>query len=193
MHVTNVLPRIPVRLRKRDDTFVSFDSGKISAAIQKAGRATNEYDDDEACLLTAQVIKVLSHLSSEDIHVERIQDIVEQTLIAANHITTARAYIVYREQHKRLRQYKQTLVDVASSVNEYLDRADWRVSANANQGYSLGGLILNTSGKMTANYWLNHVYPPEILYRKHKSPPGQCAQPISAPSPRVKHLIFSES
>ncbi|MGB5255284.1 MAG: ribonucleoside triphosphate reductase, partial [Sedimenticolaceae bacterium] len=53
------------------------------------------------------------------------------------------------------------LVDAASSVNEYLDRADWRVSANANQGYSLGGLILNTSGKVIANYWLSHVYSPE--------------------------------
>jgi len=54
------------------------------------------------------------------------------------------------------------LVDVAASVNEYLDRSDWRVNANANQGYSLGGLILNTSGKIIANYWLNHVYSPEV-------------------------------
>src|SRR5690606_10617263 len=52
-------------------------------------------------------------------------------------------------------------VDVASLINEYLDRADWRVNANANQGYSLGGLILNVSGKVVANYWLSHVYPAE--------------------------------
>lgn len=94
--------------------------------------------------------------------IERIQDIVEQVLISANHLQTARAYIVYREQHKKLRQDRRTLVDVSTSVNEYLERADWRVSANANQGYSLGGLILNTSGKMLANYWLSHVYPPEV-------------------------------
>jgi anaerobic ribonucleoside-triphosphate reductase len=75
---------------------------------------------------------------------------------------TARAYIVYREQHAQLRADKQTLVDVESSINEYLTRADWRVNANANQGYSLGGLILNVSGKVTANYWLSHVYTPEI-------------------------------
>ena len=50
---------------------------------------------------------------------------------------------------------------MAESVDEYLDRTDWRVNANANQGYSLGGLILNTSGKVIANYWLNHVYAPE--------------------------------
>ncbi len=55
---------------------------------------------------------------------------------------------------------RDVAVDVASSVNEYLDRADWRVNANANQDYSLGGLILNVSGKVVANYWLSHVYPP---------------------------------
>jgi ribonucleoside-triphosphate reductase len=56
---------------------------------------------------------------------------------------------------------KQTSVDVESSMEEYLDRRDWRVNANANQGYSLGGLILNVAGKVTANYWLSHVYSPE--------------------------------
>ena len=53
-------------------------------------------------------------------------------------------------------------VDVAASINEYLERRDWRVNANANQGYSLGGLILNVSGKVIANYWLDQVYPPEV-------------------------------
>ena len=54
------------------------------------------------------------------------------------------------------------MVDVEASINEYLSRQDWRVNANANQGYSLGGLILNVSGKVVANYWLNHVYSPEL-------------------------------
>jgi len=162
MHISEQLAHLPSRLRKRDGSLVHFDSSKIHSAIQRAGSATGEFAQDEAQLLTAQVIKVLSHLTQGTPEIERIQDIVEQTLIAANHFATARAYIVYREQHKRLRQDKKTLVDVAGSVNEYLDRADWRVSANANQGYSLGGLILNTSGKMLANYWLSHVYPPEI-------------------------------
>jgi hypothetical protein len=87
--------------------------------------------------------------------IEQIQDVVEQTLIAANHLKTARAYIVYREQHAKLRADRKTLVDVESSINEYLNRQDWRVNANANQGYSLGGLILNVSGKVIANYWLS--------------------------------------
>ncbi|MGY6565886.1 MAG: ribonucleoside triphosphate reductase [Halomonadaceae bacterium] len=61
-----------------------------------------------------------------------------------------------------IRQAGPRRIDVASTVNEYLERADWRVHANANQGYSLGGLILNVSGKLIANYWLDEVYPAEV-------------------------------
>jgi anaerobic ribonucleoside-triphosphate reductase len=70
--------------------------------------------------------------------------------------------VVYREQHRTQRHDRASLVDVEASMNEYLDRKDWRVNANANQGYSLGGLILNVSGKVIANYWLNHIYPPDV-------------------------------
>ncbi len=150
-------------VRKRDGRRVEFDANKIRKAIEKAGKATVEFDGFEAELLTAQVLKVLSHRYQKGIPgIENIQDIVEHVLITSNHIQTARAYIVYREQHRKLRQDRQTVVDVSSSVNEYLDRADWRINANANQGYSLGGLILNVSGKVIANYWLNHVYSEEI-------------------------------
>ena len=148
---------------KRDNTLAPFDSDKIRSAIQRAGAATGELDANEAFLLTAQVVKVLIHkFRSEPPQIEKIQDAVEQVLISANHLKTARAYIVYREQHTKLRQDRKTVVDVESSINEYLDQMDWRVNANANQGYSLGGLILNVSGKVVANYWLNHVYPPEV-------------------------------
>ncbi|MDD5199953.1 MAG: ribonucleoside triphosphate reductase [Terrimicrobiaceae bacterium] len=61
----------------------------------------------------------------------------------------------------------QTIVDPVSSLNDYLDRRDWRVNANANQGYSLGGMILNVGGKLTANYWLDHIYP-EAIGRAHR-------------------------
>ncbi|MCP4077084.1 MAG: ribonucleoside triphosphate reductase [Gammaproteobacteria bacterium] len=155
---------LPQRLIKRDGVEVSFDRNRIEKALEKAGQATTEFDSFEAQLLTRQVIKVLSHrYSNRQVpDIEAVQDVVEQVLISANHMETARAYIVYREQHNKLREDKRTLVDVSSAVNEYLDKSDWRVNANANQGYSLGGLILNTSGKMIANYWLSHVYPPEI-------------------------------
>ncbi len=148
---------------KRDGQRVPFDPARIKSAILKAGKATGEFGEDAAERLTAQVLKVIQHRRwSDSPSVEQIQDIVEQVLIEGNHFATARAYIVYREQRKRIRDEQKVLIDAIGSINEYLRQADWRVNANANQGYSLGGLILNVAGKVTANYWLSEVYPAEI-------------------------------
>lgn len=148
---------------KRDGTLAPFDSNKIYNAILKAGNNTGEFGEQESWLLTAQVLKVLKHKFSESLpSIENIQDVVEQVLISANYFATAKAYILYREQRNRMRSDKKVMVDVESSINEYLEKLDWRVNANANQGYSNGGLILNVSGKVTANYWLSHVYPAEV-------------------------------
>ena len=153
----------PTSIVKRDGSLTSFDQSKITAAIEKAGAATGEFGPDEAIILSGQACKVIAHrFQGAAPTVEEIQDIVEQTLITANHFETARAYIVYREKRSQTRRDRETYIDVTSSVNEYLSRADWRVNANANQGYSLGGLILNVSGKVIANYWLSHVYPPAV-------------------------------
>jgi ribonucleoside-triphosphate reductase len=149
-------------VKKRNGEYASFNPEKINSALLRAGKATGEFDADESTLLTAQVVKILYHHHNKVPDIEEIQDVVEHVLIMSNYIKTARAYINYREQHKKLREDKKTLIDVASSINEYLEKIDWRINANANQGYSLGGLILNVSGKMIANYWLNHVYPPEV-------------------------------
>jgi len=158
-----VIAGMPGEVIKRDGQRARFDVAKIRSALLRAGQASGEFGEAEADLLTAQVMKVLMHsFRNAPPDIERIQDVVEQSLIAANHLQTARAYIAYRDSHKKLREDRKTLVDVEASVNEYLSRQDWRVNANANQGYSLGGLILNVSGKVVANYWLNHVYPPEL-------------------------------
>ncbi len=165
---TNQLPTIstlPPSVLKRDGSSAPFDSDKIRSAIARAGFATGDFDDAEAGLLAAQVVKIILHRFRHEQQapaIERIQDVVEQVLISANYFKTARAYIVYRESRAKRRQDRKTVVDVASSINEYLEQLDWRVNANANQGYSLGGLILNVSGKVVANYWLSHVYPPEV-------------------------------
>ena len=152
------------QISKRDGTLAPFDSDRIFNAINKAGSATKEFDEDESRLLTAQVLKVLKHKFSEKNlpSIEQIQDIVEQVLISANYFNTAKAYILYRDQRTRVRQDNKVMVDVESSVNEYLEKLDWRINENANQGYSNGGLILNVAGKVTANYWLSHVYPAAI-------------------------------
>ena len=149
----------PVSLRKRDGRLVAFELGKIVRAIKAAGHATGEFDGEAAQALAA---RVLLRLPQRVVQIEQAQDAVERLLMESGHYATARAYIVYRESHGRLRRDRKAIVDVASSMNEYLSREDWRVRANANQGYSLGGLILNVSGKVTANYWLDEVYSPEI-------------------------------
>lgn len=148
---------------KRDGTLAPFDSSKIYNAIKKAGTTTKEFGEEESWLLTAQVLKVLKHKFAEILpSIEQIQDVVEQVLISANYFVTAKAYILYRDQRQRARQDHKIMVDVESSVNEYLEKLDWRINENANQGYSNGGLILNVSGKVTANYWLSHVYPAAV-------------------------------
>ena len=161
--MNSTLATLPREVIKRNGQRAAFDAKKIRSALERAGAATGEFGVDEAGLLAAQASKVLIYrFHGQAPEIEHIQDVVEHTLIAANHLKSARAYIVYRERHATLRADHQTLVNVESSVNEYLSRADWRVNANANQGYSLGGLILNVSGKVTANYWLSHVYTPDV-------------------------------
>ncbi len=148
---------------KRNGTRTPFDPDRICAAITRAGRAAGEFDASVAGRITEVVLNKLQPLVIDrDPTIELIQDHVELTLMDEGFYRTARAYIAYREQHQRLRRDRLTAVNAVSSVNEYLDREDWRINANANQGYSLGGLILNVAGKVTANYWLSHVYPDEI-------------------------------
>ena len=148
---------------KRNGQSVPFSESKIRQALQSAGAATHLFDETVATRLAAEVTaKLIARADGESVGVEQIQDEVELTLMHAGYLATARAYIVYREKRKAARADRRTTIDVESSINEYLTRQDWRVAANANQGYSLGGLILNVSGKITANYWLSHVYPPDV-------------------------------
>ena len=148
---------------KRDGSLEPFDARKIHSALLRAGQATGEFDANDVDELTEKVVVQRIQMQGNAApHIEQIQDAVEAVLFDAGYRKTLRAYVVYREQHQKLRTDRKTLVDVESSINEYLDQLDWRVNANANQGYSLGGLILNVSGKVIANYWLNHVYPPEV-------------------------------
>jgi ribonucleoside-triphosphate reductase len=153
----------PTHVLKRDGSIRPFDLTRISNALERAGRASAEFDAVTANELA--VFFVLPRLQALDAvtpTIEQIQDIVERVLFESSRRETLRAYIVYREQHRKLRLSRRGLVDVEASMTEYLEQRDWRVNANANQGYSLGGLILNVSGKVIANYWLDHVYPPMV-------------------------------
>ncbi|MBI5754660.1 ribonucleoside triphosphate reductase [Candidatus Peregrinibacteria bacterium] len=151
-------------IRKRDGKIVSFDAAKIIKAVQKASRSCGKEDTLLAQRITDQVETVLEVIFKNGTvpTVENVQDLVEKILIKNNEVEVAKAYILYRDQRAKMRATKNVLVDVEKTVNEYLSKQDWRVNANSNQGYSLGGLILNTSGKVTANYWLSHIYAREI-------------------------------
>ena len=144
---------------KRDGKKVKFNLKKIVSAIRRSGESTGEFGYDEALELTNNVLMKFD--DKNEASVEEIQDVVEDVLSDAGYKKTAKAYILYREQHNKLRNDNAVMIDAVKSIDDYLDRSDWRVNANANQGYSLGGMILNTSGKVTANYWLSHVYPKE--------------------------------
>jgi len=160
---SRIPPSAPPAVVKRDGRIVAFDVSKIRSALVRAGAATKTFGSDVAERLASEVaVRLLARNREGDpAGIEEIQDEAEAALIRDGRIDAARAYIRYRERHRALRRDLRTAVDVESSVNEYLSRQDWRVAANANQGYSLGGLILNISGKVVANYWLNHVYAPE--------------------------------
>lgn len=153
----------PRHIIKRDGSIRDFDADKIVIAIAKAGKATGEITAEGAKRLTeTEVMPRIRAPKTETPDIEKVQDAVEQSIFAGGFFKTLRAYIVYREQHAKQRDAKHSWIDVESSINEYLNQLDWRVNANANQGYSLGGLILNVSGKVVANYWLNSIYAPEI-------------------------------
>ena len=143
----------PRHIIKRDGSIRDFDADKATGEITAEGAKR---------LTETEVMPRIRALKTETPDIEKVQDAVEQSIFAGGFFKTLRAYIVYREQHAKQRDAKHSWIDVESSINEYLNQLDWRVNANANQGYSLGGLILNVSGKVVANYWLNSIYAPEI-------------------------------
>lgn len=156
-------------IEKRTGVIVAFDAEKIKKAIEKAVSSLEKPEPVDAKKITEWVVKHLPLLSKRKIPtVEEVQDMVEKGLMASKLFETAKAYILYRDQHRQKRESKKVFIDVEHTMEEYLTQTDWRVRANSNQGYSLGGLILNTAGKITANYWLSHIFSPEAN-RAHRS------------------------
>lgn len=148
---------------KRDGSIEPFNPEKIVIAISKAGSATGEFDTQVSKeLVQSMVLPRINAKKGRAVSVEDVQDIVENVLFDTAFEKSYKAYTLYREDRRKSRETKKALIDVEKSMNEYLRQDDWRVKANANQGYSLGGMILNISGKITANYWLNNVYPEEV-------------------------------
>ncbi len=151
------------KIQKRNGTIVTFDRKRIEFALEKAIESVGWSDFSHIPVLTDEIIDITDFRYPIELPtVENLQDIIEEVLIKHEHDSVAKAYILYREKRNEARIDTAVMLDVDQTMGEYLDRSDWRVNANANSGYSLGWLILNTSGKVTANYWLSHIYPKEV-------------------------------
>jgi anaerobic ribonucleoside-triphosphate reductase len=161
------MPKIPRRdtmyskIKKRDGRVVAFHERKIMSAIERAGLETGEFAEVEASRLTKKVIaRAEKEIAVKVPSVEQIQDIVEEVLLDSRYKTTAKAYIIYRDQHKKIREIADgTHVDL---IDQYLARLDWRVNENSNMDYSLQGLNNYISSEVSKTYWLNKIYSPEI-------------------------------
>ena len=148
-------------IKKRDGRTAKFDRKKIEKAIEKAGLETGEFDVAQAVELTDKVLGVLETRNQKRLpSVEDIQDIVEDALIDSKFKKTAKAYIIYRDQHKKLREITSNAhVDL---IDKYLENLDWKVNENSNMGYSLQGLNNYVSAEITKTYWLDKIYTSKI-------------------------------
>ena len=154
-------------IKKRDGRVVEFDSPKITSAILKAGKATGEFEERESKKLTLRALTLAHDLRLGPIpEVEEIQDIVERVLLNSPYYKSAKAYILYREQHAQIRAIAtKASVDL---VENYIRKLDWKISENSNMRYSLQGLNNYISSDITSEYWLNRIYPPKIRHA-HKN------------------------
>ncbi len=149
------------KIIKRDGTSEDFNYQKITHAILKAGCATGEFDEPIAKNLTLRVLNIIHQMMTEEPPtVEQIQDIVEEVLLTSPYRKTAKAYIIYRDQHSKIREI--TSRSQVGLVDQYLDKLDWKVNENSNMSYSLQGLNNYISTEVTKIYWLNKIYPPEV-------------------------------
>ncbi len=149
------------QIKKRDGRIAEFDSSKITSALIKSGEVSGEFNGRDAQKLTLKVLTLARDLHLGVIpEVEEIQDIVERVLLDSPFFKTAKAYIIYREQHNQIR--KIAIDENVGLMESYISRMDWKVKENSNMSYSLQGLNNHISSDITAEYWLNRVYPPEV-------------------------------
>ncbi len=152
------------QVKKRNGETVPFDSNKITQALAKAGKATQEFDSKIANQLTIKALAILQNVKPkkdlQNYDVEEIQDIVETLLLESTYKRSAKAYILYREQHANIRHLVSgSQVDL---VDDYLQCLDWQVNENSNMAYSLQGLNNYLASEVSKTYWLNKIYPAEV-------------------------------
>ena len=154
------------KIVKRDGAIVAFDATKIENAILKAAKVTKEFDESAAKKVTQKVVMMAQEVANRKESnlkaptVEEVQDAVELALYSFGYTATAKAYILYREQRTRIRDFAAGLnIDM---VDDYLKQLDWQVNENSNMSYSIQGLNNYIASNISKNYWLNKIYPEEI-------------------------------
>lgn len=152
------------KIKKRDGAIVDFDQSKITNAIFKAITATDQGDGVRSKKLSDKVTEILNRRfkKNEIPEVEQIQDIIEEVLILENLVDTAKAYILYREQRRRIRESITISEETVERMDQYLGKLDWEVQENANMAFSLQGLNHYAVSQIIKKYWLNKIYPQEV-------------------------------
>ena len=151
---------------KRDNSIVEYDKNKIYEAIRRASDSAGLSNIEKINEVTSKVeyrLNVLFFETGLNPSVEEIQDIVEEELIAENMADVAKKYILYREQKSKIRNTEKLFKDGIDSVNKYIDRLDWKVNENSNTGYSLQGLNQYIIDKVIGQYWMQEIYPEEVM------------------------------
>ena len=152
------------KIQKRDGRVVDFDQAQIENAVHKALTATGQGDGPIARKVSNKVVNLLNKRFKKGAipKVEEIQDIVEEVLILDNLVETARAYILYREQRRRIREAQSALDETVQMVDKYIQELDWQIKENANMAYSLQGLHHYITSAVSKKYWLDKIYTKEI-------------------------------
>lgn len=151
------------KIKKRDGKIVDFDSEKITNAIFNAAKSVRGQNREESIKLTKKAVETIKQKFENNIpEVEQVQDIVEKTLVKEGHVKTAKSYILYREQHKKIREVKSSFINVQKVIKTYLNQSKWDTKENSNESYSFSGLLLYTAGEMMKTYNLNEMYTIQI-------------------------------
>ncbi|MEM4248178.1 MAG: ATP cone domain-containing protein, partial [Candidatus Nanoarchaeia archaeon] len=151
-------------IKKRDGRIVKFDPERIALAAAKALKAVGTENDKLAKTICKDVVSRLNEMKLEGSvpDIELIQDLVEQAFMKRGLASAAKAFILYRAQHQKIRESKKLMMDVQELVASYIDQNDWRVNENSNSGYSYASLLNHVSGSVIAQYTLSNIYPKEI-------------------------------
>lgn len=150
-------------IKKRTGDIVKFNAQKIKDAIKKANMESIDetFSKEQLSTITNNVIKALKNLKTPG--VEQIQDAVEKVLIAGNFASTAKAYILYRAEHTKLRQAKADLMDIYDELTftKAKDADIKRENANIDADTAMGTML--KYGSEGSKYFItSHILPKDI-------------------------------